>query len=168
MSTFVLYMTRIPVYVSDYELARVWKEYNGSIVKTVKFEPSELVGYRKATVWFTILVNKLPFPYNCDGQTILSSIKKYKKNFLPGAEKFGNIIGFLEPCSTTEESSEFSFMIALQLQDIVRQQAKTIECLESRLNEIEKRVNEGIEIYIDIHKSNMDIFTPFHISNADP
>jgi lipoate synthase len=50
-------------------------------------------------------------------------------------------------------------MVALQLQDIVRQQATTIESLECRLNEMEKRVHEGTELYLDIHQANIENFS---------
>lgn len=75
--------------------------------------------------------------------------------------------------------SKYSHTIALQLQDIVRKQAEHIERLEasnvylqdnqtrqanriqnleSRLNEMETRVHEGTELYMDINQSSMDAF----------
>ena len=180
MSQLVLSMTRIPLYVSDYEIARVWKEYNGSIVNSVRFEPNQDTGYRKATVWFSDLVGHLPYPYWSAEQTTSIFSNNYKKSFLPGAEKLGNILGFLESCSPSlEEPRDFSFIMTLQLQDIVRKQAEHIERLEasnvylqdnqtgqanriqnleSRLNEMETRVNEGTELYMDINQSSMDAF----------
>jgi len=75
--------------------------------------------------------------------------------------------------------SEYSHTVALQLQDIVRKQAEQIQRLEasnvylqdnqtgqanriqnleSRLNEMETRVHEGTELYMDINQSSMDAF----------
>jgi hypothetical protein len=163
MAPFVLCMTRVPLYISDSEIALMWKEYNGSVVKAVSFEPIDIPGYRKATVWFTEFIDYVP--NSNSNERISTSIlsQRYKKNTLPGAEKLGNlgnILGFLEPCSTPEEPScEFSFMVALQLQDIVCQQATAIERLEDRLSEMEKRVHEGTELYLDIHQANMEDYS---------
>lgn len=73
--------------------------------------------------------------------------------------------------------SEYSHTVALQLQDIVRQQAEQIQRLkgsnvylqdkqkllvnriqnlESKLNEMETRVHEGTELYMDINRSNTE------------
>jgi len=133
MAPFVLCMTRVPLYVSDNEIVRAWKNYNGSVVKAVRFEPSELAEYRKATVWFINLIGYLPHPHYSEGQTVSTMLNNYKKKQLPGAERAEGLIGFLEPCSTSfEEPSEFSFMIAFQLQDVVRDQHQLISNLFGR------------------------------------
>jgi len=152
-------MTRVPLYVSDGDIGRAWKEYNGSLVKAVRFEPIQHTGYRKATVWFSDLVGQLPHPYYSAEQTTSIFSNNYKKKFLPGAEKLGNILGFLEPCSTTEEPpGDFSFIVAHQLQDIVSKQAEQIQRLENRLEEMERRIHEGTELYLDINQSSMAAF----------
>jgi hypothetical protein len=81
MTPFVLYMTRVPLYVSDGDIGRAWKEYNGSLVKAVRFERSEVDGYRKATVWFSDLVGQLPHPYYSAEQTtsIFSTFSPFKR-----------------------------------------------------------------------------------------
>ena len=159
MPSFVLSMRHIPLYVSDNEIATAWNQYNGSLVKAVRFEPSEIPGKRKAIVWFTDLVENFPAPYWNPSLNISTIINNYKNKALPGSEKLDICnFGYLDYYSTTEEPTEFSFMVAFQLQDIVRQQANQIQELEGRLNQMEKTMDERTELFLHVGRSNKKAF----------
>jgi len=159
MPSHVLSMRRIPLYVSDHEIANAWNQYNGSLVKAVRFVPSEIPGKRKAIVWFTDLVENFPAPYWQPSINISIIINDYKNKALPGSEKLDICdFGYLDDYSTTEEPTEFSFMVAFQLQDIVRQQANQIQDLEGRLNKMEKIMDERTELFLHVNQSNKKAF----------
>jgi hypothetical protein len=110
----------------------------------------------------------------------LSDMAGYLNN--NGVYNTGNLIlrtHVLPYNSEQPPPSEYSHTVALQLQNIVRKQAEHIERLkasnvylqdnqtgqanriqnlESRLNEMETRIHEGTELYMDINKSSMDAF----------
>jgi hypothetical protein len=152
MAPYVLMMNHIPLYMSDSDIARVWKEFNGSIVKAVIFEPSAVDGYQKGTVWLD-LYEYLPHPYYSPDNMISRHIEcgNYKDSFLPGAEKTGNYIGFLTKCSQEPipEGHRFSFVIARQLQDVVRKQATHIQKLEDQIANMEASIQRSNNIYMD-------------------
>jgi hypothetical protein len=146
-------MTRLPLYISDADIVRIWKEYNNSIVKVVRFEPNIDTGYRKAIVWFQSFTNYLPYPYYSPEIQLTKCIENgmYKKKDLPGSERTGNILGFLTSCCEPEppDEQDFSFAVALKLQDVVREQTNHIQQLENRIAYIEKLFNKTIHQYTE-------------------
>ena len=180
---FSLIMPEVPAYVTDGEIATLWGGVH-SYIRSIEMEP--FVDNSKR-------LNRVTIHFD--------DFKGYgdelREQIINGFYKTGNLYRFpsnlatiilecsyLLPCETPDPPrTEYSHVVALQLQDVVKKQAKRIHRLEARLNEmetknssrddcrkaiqierLEARVNkmkttirEGTELQLDIQQTYSDV-----------
>lgn len=153
---FSLIMPEVPAHITDGEIAALWCNH---YIRSIQMEPFVDNGKRcqRVTVHFD------DFCKSELREQIVSGYYKTNpfKNFTNGARAAISCC-YLLPCETPQPPrTEYSHVVALQLQDVVRKQAEQIRMLESRLNEMETMIQEGTKLQLDINQSNTEEFHHF-------
>jgi hypothetical protein len=142
MAPFSLIMPEVPAHITDGEIARLWGM--NPYIRSIQMEPFVDNGKRcqRVTVHFD--------DFKGYGDELREKImngyyktNSYSFNFGSG----GNYLlesSYLLPCETPQPPrTEYSHMVALQLQDVVREQAEQIRLLEAQL-QLHKEYNNDI------------------------
>jgi hypothetical protein len=151
MAPFSLIMPEVPAHITDGEIAYIWDVAGRSSVRirSIQMEPCCLQhgDYNRVTIHFD--------EFNGYGIELRESIMNgyysirtfdlndLRKGQLPHAHMpLKN--SYLLPCETPQPPrTEYSHVVALQLQDVVRQQAEQIRMLEAQL-QLHKDYNNDI------------------------
>lgn len=152
-----LIMPEVPAHITDGEIARLWGM--NPYIRSIQMEPfvnnskrcqrvtihfDDFTGYgddlREKIVNGYYKTNPYNFHYGSGGNYLLES-------------------SYLLPCETPQSPrTEYSHVVALQLQEIVRKQTEQIRLLEARLNEMETMIQEGTKLQLDINQTNTEKF----------
>jgi hypothetical protein len=164
---FSLIMPEVPAHITDGEIARLWGEplllHCGhsmiNYIRSIQMDPFVDNGKR----WQRVTIHFDDFPRADIRQQIENGY--YETNifkFPASVEDYLINRSYLLPCETPQPPrTEYSHMVALQLQDVVRKQAEQIRMLEARLNEMETMIQEGTKLQLDINQSNTEEFDIF-------
>ena len=153
---FSLIMPQVPAYMSDGEIARLWQNCEGVIsIRSIQMEPFMSDVNDRQFNQVTIHFNDL----SLNGR----EREKIKNGYYTTDTKYGFRCPFthqyllqshLLPCETSNPlRNEYSHIVAFQLQDTVRKQSDQIQRLESQLEEMETKIHEGTDLYVDINRS---------------
>ena len=142
MAPFSLIMPEVPDHITDGEIAGQWKVCGYHYIRSIQMEPFVENGRRcqRVTIHFDDFSNSEL------REQIVSGYYKTNLYNLRWAIA-GNYIlesSYLLPCETPQPPrTEYSHVVALQLQDVVRQQAEQIRLLEAQL-QLHKEYNNDI------------------------
>ena len=181
---FSLIMPEVPAYMSDGEIARLWGQY--PYIRSIQMEPFIQNSQRcnRVTIHFDDFKG-----YGDELREHITN-GYYKTTtydfptYLGGAYLRNKFSSYLIPCeSSNPPRNEYSHIVAFQLQDIVHKQVKQIQDLESRfdlqlqaivrkqadqiqrleskIDEMETKIHEGTDLYVDINQSYTVIIERF-------
>ena len=177
-------MPEVPAHITDGEIAHLWGM--NPCIRSIQMEPfvNNSKRYQRVTIHFD------DFPSGLREQIENGYYKTNTYNFHYGSG--GNYLlesSYLIPCERPQSPrTEYSHVVALQLQDVVRDQlqhisnlfgrdddrthqidllhhwiksmekkhTKEIEYLETRINELETRIQEETKLQLDINQSNIE------------
>jgi hypothetical protein len=157
---FSLIMPEMPAYMSDGKISQLWGQH--PYIRSIQMEPfmKNNHRYNRVTIHFD--------DFKGYGDELREQITN--GHYTTNAFDFSYIIGGakasrldfnqsrLLPCeSSNPPHSEYSHIVAFQLQEVVRKQAEHIQSLESRLEEMEKKVGENVNIQ-SFHNETMEWF----------
>jgi len=138
---FSLIMPEVPAHITDGEISRLWGM--NPYIRSIQMEPFVVarLRYQRVTVHFDDFKG-----YGDElRERIMNGYYKtnsYSFNFGSG----GNYLlesSYLLPCETPQPPrTEYSHVVALQLQDVVRKQAEQIQMLEARLQSHKEYSND--------------------------
>ena len=153
MAPFSLIMPKVPAHITDGEIARLWGM--NPYIRSIQMEPFVENSRRcqRVTVHFD--------DFKGYGDELREKIingyyktNSYSFNFGSG----GNYLlesSYLLPCETPQPPrTAYSHMVALQLQDVVRQQAEQIRLLESQLQSQKEYSNDIRDMIIALEAEN--------------
>ena len=156
---FSLIMPEVPAHMSDGDIARLWGEpllhHCGhsmiNYIRCIQLEP--VVDKSKRCQRVTIHFDDFPradIRQQIDNGYYETNIFK----FPAGVQDYLINRSYLLPCDSPQPPrTEYSHVVALQLQDVVKRQAEQMECLENRIKEMETTIREGTEIQLDIQQT---------------
>jgi hypothetical protein len=145
---FSLIMPEVPAHITDGEIARLWGEplllHCGhsmiNYIRSIQMEPFVNNGKR----WQRVTIHFDDFP-RADIRQIIEN-GYYETNifkFPASVEDYLINRSYLLPCETPQPPrTEYSHVVALQLQDVVRKQAEQIQMLEARLQSHKEYSND--------------------------
>lgn len=156
---FSLIMPEVPAHMSDGDIARLWGEpllhHCGhsmiNYIRCIQLEP--VVDKSKRCQRVTIHFDDFPradIRQQIDNGYYETNIFK----FPAGVQDYLINRSYLLPCDRPQPPrTEYSHVVALQLQDVVKKQAEQMERLENRIKEMETTIREGTEIQLDIQQT---------------
>ena len=184
---FSLIMPEVPAHMSDGDVAKLWYTVNKknnekglANIRSIQMEPfmRDHVRYNRVTIHFDDFEGALGhYGVSFREQIRNGEYMKYMATFYISS----NITysSYLLPCEILNPvRTDYSHVVALQLQDVVKKQADHInrleaqlieietnnnrglchqaeqmECLENRIKEMETTIREGTEIQLDIQQT---------------
>ena len=162
---FSLIMPSVPAHITDGDIAHLWGM--NPYIRSIQMEPfvENSIRCQRVTINFD--------DFNGYGDELRKDIMKgyYKTNPYNFHERSGGRSGgrsgrnyllessYLLPCDRPQPPrTEYSHVVALQLQDVVKKQAEQMERLENRIKEMETTIREGTEIQLDIQQTYIATF----------
>lgn len=149
---FSLIMPEVPAWITDGNIASLW---HGQYINSIQMDPYVENGRRcqRVTIHFDDFSNieikenitngyykTNPFHFNTLGGVAISS-------------------SYLLPCdSPNPKRTEYSHIVAFQLQDLFQQQTERIEIMEDQIVKMKTIIQEGTNLQLDINESNKGNF----------
>lgn len=145
---FSLIMPEVPAHMSDGQIAQLWyttnvhNEKGLANIRSIQMDPfmTDHVRYNRVTIHFDDFENVLGHSGDAFREQIIrGEYTKYMATFNTG----NNIIyrSYLLPCDTPDPPrTEYSHVVALQLQDVVRDQLQHISNLFGRDDNLSRRI----------------------------
>jgi hypothetical protein len=145
---FSFIMPEVPAHISDGEIARLWGSY--PYIRSIQMEPfvDNSKGCNRVTIHFD--------DFKGFGDELREKITNgyYKSNIYDfqsrSAVKLPLCSSYLLPCEISNpKRTEYSHIVALQLKDVVREQAIHIQKLEDQIANMEASIRCSNNIYMD-------------------